>query len=118
MSRVFTESMNKLDPQDTTRSFSVVENYIRYMTERIEFSITGVFKTASAAGASNAEVLQAVKTLRDTVSVLSSSVSLLQGEMKAAQASIVALQDKMAEAQASIVALQDDVRGLQSQTNE
>ena len=38
MAVIFPESMNRLDLSDPSGSLSTVENYIRYMTERMEFS--------------------------------------------------------------------------------
>lgn len=117
-SKVFTETMNKLNPEDSRSSITIIDNYIRYMTERIEFSVKGVFKAASEAGNSSAEVLQAVRTLRDTVSILSSTVSRIQGELIAAQAAIVLLQGDMVTAKANITALQTTTGTLQTQYSD
>ena len=106
--------MNKLNPEDARGSITTIDNYIRYMVERVEFSVKGVLQTASAAGASSAEVLQAVRTLRDTVSVLSSTISRLQGDLIAAQAAIILLQGDMVTANSEITALQGKVSTLES----
>lgn len=108
-SKVFTEEMNRTDSSNPERSIDIIDNYIRYMVERIEFSVKGVFKAASAAGSSSAEVMQEVRTLRDTVSVLSSAVSRLQGDMIEAQAAIVLLQDDMVQAQEDIEWLKEHI---------
>ena len=92
-SKVFTETMNHTDPEDTKGSIRTIDRYIRYMTERVEFAIKSVFKVASEAGSSSAEVLNAIRILQDSVSTLSSSVSRLQGDVTRAQGDIVALQD-------------------------
>lgn len=38
MARVFPEDMDRLDPNNVAGSFQTVEDYIRYMIERIEFN--------------------------------------------------------------------------------
>ena len=50
---VFPESMNKLDVNDTTGSFNRIENYIRYMTERVEFAMRNMTRNVSDAGVSS-----------------------------------------------------------------
>ena len=53
---VLPESMDRLDVNDAPGSFAKIQDYIRYMGERIEFSMRNMTKTVSAAGVSSAEI--------------------------------------------------------------
>ena len=76
---VFPELMDKIDPQDPDSSLRTIENYINYMVERVEFSLTNTFRTTTSLG-SSAEAGALV--LEDTVNKLSeasSQLAILQG---------------------------------------
>ena len=76
---VFPELMDKIDPQDPDSSLRTIENYINYMVERVEFSLTNTFRTTTSLG-SSAEAVALV--LEDTVNKLSeasSQLAILQG---------------------------------------
>lgn len=45
---VLPERMEQLDPQDVAGSLVTIENYIRYMGERLEFAISGLSSKAAA----------------------------------------------------------------------
>lgn len=38
MARIFPEDMDRLDPNNIAQSLRTIEDYIRYITERVEFS--------------------------------------------------------------------------------
>lgn len=76
---VFPELMDKIDPQDPDSSLRTIENYINYMVERVEFSLTNTFRTTTSLG-SSAEAVALV--LEDTVNKLSeasSQLAILEG---------------------------------------
>lgn len=45
---VFPEGMNKLDSNDVRGSLAMMENYIRYMSERMEFTMHNMQKQLNA----------------------------------------------------------------------
>lgn len=65
---ILPEGMNRLNPKDVGGSLSVLENYIRYMRERIEFS----------SDASKNGLLKRVGALESAVSSLSERVAALE----------------------------------------
>lgn len=65
---ILPEGMNHLNPRDVGGSLSVLENYIRYMRERIEFS----------SNASKNGLLKRLDALESTVSSLSERVAALE----------------------------------------
>ena len=45
---VFPEGMNKLNANDVRGSLAIMENYIRYMSERMEFTMYNMQKQLNA----------------------------------------------------------------------
>jgi hypothetical protein len=74
---VLPESMDRLDVQDTEGSLSKVQDYIRYMGERIEFSFRNMTKTVSAAGVSSAELYILFQAQAQTLAALQSAVNCM-----------------------------------------
>lgn len=102
MAAVFPESMDRLNVQDPTTALSIVEQYIAYMTERIEFSMRNMTKTVSAAGISSAEMYiliqaqaQVLANLQSAMSIVQGSITALQGNMTTAQADITAIKARL-----------------------
>ncbi len=123
---VLPESMNKLNVEDTERSLSVIENYIRYMGERIEFAMRNVTKSVSDAGVSSAEMYVLLVALQNTVSEVSSRLSTLTGTVNTMQGTVNELSTRigtletnvstlstgLSTANSSISALQTSVNSL------
>lgn len=78
---VFPQSMSRIDPEDSEKSLRTIENHLRYMQERIEFSITNVARSVNSAGASSAEMFLLLKDLQNIVSAVSSTVEGISREM-------------------------------------
>ena len=78
---VFPENMDKLSADDVPGSLSIIENYIRYMGERMEFAMRNMTKTVSAAGVSSAEMYILLTALQNTVSAISSTIQSISGEI-------------------------------------
>ena len=117
---VFPENMDKLDANDPHSSFGIIENYIRYMGERIEFSMRNMTKTVSAAGVSSAEMyilLTALQNdfsaLKSTINGLSGNITSLGGQVSSLQSSLTALEGKVAAVEGGISTLQASVEGLE-----
>lgn len=111
---VFPENMDRLDVQDPAKALSIIENYIGYMNERIEFAIRNVTKNVSAAGISSAELYILVQAQAQQIAVLQSTLSIIQGSITSLQhdsqthtAEISALQTIVSAVQSSITAIND-----------
>lgn len=120
---VLPENMDKLNVSDTEGSLSKIEDYIRYMGERIEFSIRNMIKTVSAAGISSAELYiliqaqaQTLAALQSTVNSIQGSVTALQGNMTALQASIGTINDEIAAIHNTLTSLDARVTALENPT--
>ena len=99
---VLPESMNKIDVKDTEKSLSTLENYIRYMGERIEVAMRNVTRNVSDAGVSSAEmyvllvaVQNSVSTLSSELNTLKSTVNTMQGTLNTATENITALDERV-----------------------
>lgn len=92
---VFPESMNKLDAQNVPKSLDIVENYIRYMTERVEFSTSKMTKSVNSAGVSSVALLQLVQDVGSAVSVLQSTVNGMTGAMTELSGRLTALEERV-----------------------
>ena len=111
---VLPENMDKLDVNDTSGSLSKIQDYIRYMGERIEFSFRNMTKTVSAAGVSSAEIYvlfqaqeQTIAALQSTVNGIAGNVTALQRDVAAMQASITAIQGTLESLDARVTALEN-----------
>ena len=95
MAAVFPESMDRLDNNDPKTSLSIIEQYIGYMTERVEFSMRNMTKTVSEAGISSAEMYiiiqaqaQILANLQSAMAAANGAITALSGDMRQAQADI------------------------------
>ena len=103
---VFPESMDKLDVNDTAGSLRRIENYIRYMTERMEFSTSNMTRNVSGAGVSTVEVLLALKEVMSALSEVSSAMNKMIGD-------ITALSNRVTTLQSDLTALTERVDALE-----
>lgn len=113
MAVVFPESMNRLDLSDTEGSLARVENYIRYMTERMEFSNRNMTRSVSSAGLSTVEILQLVQELANAMSAMQSTLNGVQGTLNGLSSSVTNLNSAMMTAQSQISALEGRVTALE-----
>ena len=91
---VFPESMNKLDVNDTTGSFNRIENYIRYMTERVEFAMRNMTRNVSDAGVSSVEILLLVQEMAGGMATINNTVNSMVGEITSLNSRVAEMQDK------------------------
>ena len=108
MAAVFPERMDRLNNQDPTTSLSIIEQYIAYMTERIEFSMRNMTKTVSEAGISSAEMYIIIQAQAQIL-------ANLQSAMAAAQGAITSLQGNMRQAQSDIADIDSRVEAIEDQ---
>lgn len=108
---VFPESMNRLDAKNIPKSLEIVENYIRYMTERMEFSTSKMTKSVNSAGVSSVALLQLVQDVSSAVSVLQSTVSGMTGRITDLSGRMTALESRIAALEGRVKALEDKQTG-------
>ena len=74
---IFPEQMDRLDLNDTTGCLQQIENYIRYMTERMEFANSNSNRILSETGTSNASVIKVVLEVADRVSLIEANINFV-----------------------------------------
>lgn len=114
MAAVLPENMDKLNVEDTRSSLSIIENYIRYMGERIEFSMRNMTKTVSAAGISSAEIYVLITAMSNNLSALQSTVNGMSGNITSLTNTQTSMQTALEQVQAKLEEMQtqlDDLEG-------
>ena len=111
---VFPEGMNRLDVNNVPGSLSRIENYIRYMTDRMEFAMRNMTRNVSDAGMSSVEVMLLLKEMANTVSVINSTVQGMQGDITALSNRVTQVQNAHTSIAADITALRDNVTKVQN----
>lgn len=91
MASVFPESMDKLDSDNVGGSFSILENYIRYMQERVEFAIRNTTRQVEKTGTSSAEIYILVTALNNSVSSIQSSVQSLSADISGMKSDVASV---------------------------
>lgn len=109
---VFPESMDKLNTDDVRSSLPVMENYIRYMCERVEFAMRNMTKNVNAAGVSSVEMYILLTALQNEMATMQSTVSGLNGtvnglgtQLSNVQSSIKSLENRMSTIEDSITSM-------------
>lgn len=65
MERVFPENMNFINANDAQNAFGTIDSYIRYMRERVEYSVGVLMKTAAKQAERLEEIAQEVDSLQE-----------------------------------------------------
>ena len=115
---VFPESKNKLDVNDVPGSLGKLENYIRYMTERVEFSTRNMTRNVSEAGVSSVEILLLMQEMAGTVATLGSAVNGMTGSINAIGSRLDEMQGDQAGMAGDIASLTNRVTEMQAKQNE
>lgn len=118
---VFPESMDKLNTDDVRSSLPVMENYIRYMCERVEFAMRNMTKNVNAAGVSSVEMYILLTALQNEMATLQSTVSGLNGtvnglgtQLSNVQSSITAMENRMSTIEESITSLENQMTSIEN----
>ena len=118
---VFPESMDKLNTDDVRSSLPVMENYIRYMCERVEFAMRNMTKNVNAAGVSSVEMYILLTALQNEMATLQSTVSGLNGtvnglgtQLANVQSSITSLENRMSTIEDSITSLENQMTSIEN----
>ncbi len=114
MGAVFPETMGRLDVNDPMGSLQKIETYIRYMTERMEFSTRNMNRSVSEAGVSSAQIYTMVKKLGNTVSALQSVINQLTGRVAAVNERLATVQGETAALENSLQAVRREIGTLRT----
>ena len=114
MSAVLPENMDKLNVEDVRSCLSIIENYIRYMGERIEFSMRNMTKNVTAAGVSSAEIYVLVTAMSNNLSALTSVVNGLSGNITSLTNQQTALQEELDALAERLSGLETRIQALES----
>ena len=114
MAAVLPERMDKLNAEDVRSSLSIIENYIRYMGERIEFSVRNMTKTVSAAGVSSAEIYVQITQIGNSLSALQSTVNGMAGNVLNLTNTQTSMQTTLEQMQARLDDLEKRVAKLET----
>lgn len=112
---VFPERMDKLNTDDPQQSFGVLENYINYMQERVEFSLTNIYKTVQGAGVSSAEMLVLIAALSNSLSAVTATVNQVQATVTGLQGTVGQHTTQLANDQQALESLRTDVDAATTQ---
>lgn len=108
---VFPESMDPIEPEDPARSLRTLDEYVRYMTERIEFGMRNMTKSVNAAGISSTEMYILLVAMDNRISALESALNGLRGTVTGLQGTVTALQGTVTELGARVTALENGTSG-------
>lgn len=111
---VFPENMNKLDLEDTKGSLSRIENYIGYMTERMEFAMRNMTRNVSEAGTSSVEVLLLLQEMSADVAKLSSTVNAMTGDITAIASGLDGVRNEVSGVKTEVSGLKTEVSGIKN----
>lgn len=117
MAVVFPENMNKLDVNDTPGSLTKIESYIRYMQERVEFSMRNMTRTVSAAGVSSAELFILLTALQNSLSALTSTVQGIAGDLTAVKSQVTELNTSVDAVKRDLTSLNESVNTATTDIN-
>lgn len=92
---VFPESMGRIDVDDPRGAIRVIDSYIRYMQERIEFANRQTTRTVTAAGITSVGLYEDLVTLRNTVQALASTINAALAAIAQDQLAITGLDERV-----------------------
>lgn len=111
---VLPENMDRLDVNDAPGSFAKIQDYIRYMGERIEFSMRNMTKTVSAAGVSSAEIYILYQAQAQQLAALTSTVNGIAGNITGLQRELAAITEQLGSIESTLQALDERVTALEN----
>lgn len=118
MAAVFPESMDKLNLDNSRGSLATIENYIRYMAERMEFSMRNTTRAASGASVSLAELGTVLENMANAISALTSETNMVKGQLTGLQGQMETLNAEVSGVKAQIKELSDRVEELNGRVEE
>ena len=110
---VFPESLNELPKSNPEEALRMVEQYIKYMCQRIDWAMGNVTKNVSKAVVSNAEMYILLTALQNTVSALQSTVNSQGTSISALTQSVTILGNDYTALEQRVTALGSDYTALE-----
>lgn len=114
---VFPERLDKLNVEDVPGSLGALEQYINYMQERVEFSLTNMYKTVQGAGVSSAEMLVLIAALSNSLSAVTATVNQVQGTVTGLQTTVGNHTAQLEADQQALASLRTDVDAAAAKAN-
>lgn len=114
---VFPERLDKLNTEDVPGSLGALEQYINYMQERVEFSLTNMYKTVQGAGVSSAEMLVLIAALSNSLSAVTATVNQVQGTVTGLQTTVGNHTAQLEADQQALASLRTDVDAAAASAN-
>ena len=112
---VLPESMDKLDVNDVQKSLSIIENYIGYMGERIEFSMSNVTKSLKGQMTS-AQMYILLQAMSNSISAMQSSINGMNGTINGLSTQIGNINSTLSTMQGTLESLDQRVSALENPT--
>lgn len=113
---VFPEDMNRLNHDDVKKSLTVMENYIRYMKERIEFNFGTSSRRITSGTTVTTDILQQLEQIGSDMAVLGSNLSVIAGEVTGISNYLTSVIDvKLTDIDSAITDLDERVTALENQ---
>ena len=113
---VFPEQLERLNLNDPTGSLQQIENYIRYMTERMEFANSNTTRVVTEAGISSVGIYKTIITVADSVSVIQANMNNVVNSVTALSQAVKETQDNLATLTEAVTALAERVEKLEGGT--
>ena len=104
---IFPEQMDRLNLEDPTGCLQQIENYIRYMAERMEFYSSNTSKIFAESGTTNASVIKALLTVSDRVSLIEANITQVVN-------TTTSLANSVSKMQESVTAIQAEIENLKT----
>lgn len=114
---VLPESMDRLGP-DAGENFRVIEQYIRYLSERLEFSMSSLGRTVNSAGVSAAEVVLELRQLQNDLATVQSALGTLTGDVNGLKTAAADLAGRAEALETARTALEARVAALEQKGSE
>ncbi len=118
---VFPESMDKLNTDDIPGSLAKIQDYVRYMSERIEFSFRNMTRNVNAAGVSSTELYvlyqaqaQASASMQSTLNSISGNITALQETVAGHTDVLGKVSDDNAKLLAEIETIKTELAGVKT----
>ena len=113
MDAVYPEDLNELDYSNIKETVKKIEEYLRYMKERSDFSIRAVNKTALNQGIEiSADIVDRLASVEQQIGSISSTASSAQAAANTAISRTGTLQDDLDALEGIVQQIQEDLNSI------
>lgn len=109
MADVFPESMDRLDYQDLNESMHTIEDYIRYICERVDYTYGQLFKDIGSSGVLAVPIALAVSELQKDVKQLQNQLADVSASATSALNKSTRLEEVVGDANSGLIKLVNDI---------